>query len=117
MNRLVQEYLLHGIMNETKKLTDKLTKDLKQFENTLKRLKETNFNKQKLDDYNKTSDKKYNSDNYLQNMLYIDKYAISILSNFITRLQNLEQKRLTFASKYWACYSRCVYQYLNELAK
>lgn len=114
MNRNISMYFKFDTENKTEDVLRKLSNDLKQLEKTLKRLKETNFNKSKIDDNNKTSKDKQNSDNYLQNMLYIDKYAVSILSSFINGIHNLEIKRASFAAQYWGLYARCVNKYIGR---
>lgn len=97
-------------------LIAKVMKSTSSASNTVKtKIKEVNKKlEDKIDDNNKTSKDKQNSDNYLQNMLYIDKYAVSILSSFINGIHNLEIKRASFAAQYWGLYVRCVNKYIGR---
>lgn len=56
-------------------------------------------------------------DKYLENMMYIDKNAVTILSRFITEYEKLETKRDIFANKAWTLYCDSIQQYCKDIIK
>ncbi|MCM1440347.1 MAG: hypothetical protein NC131_14255 [Roseburia sp.] len=109
--RSVNPFLKSGIFEESKKIQEKMTKDLNSLKKTYEKYRKNNFN---ADDI--TNDEKRTK--FINEMLNVNQDTLNEINRYIQTWAKLEQHRIKYCNiviaSYNANYERCIKEFYNK---